>query len=128
MADTRIVCRVHEGNTLGGVMNNLFCTPEQGARLKELLPELEYAFMWASLSDDKWFIIEQRSITDGAFVEFRPTFVPALTLQELRDVAKEHIKPKHPLRYDGDMIYVNLYLMTAPELAEWVIQRLEEGR
>jgi hypothetical protein len=108
-------------------MNTLFCTPEQGARLKELVPELESAFMWVygnGAPKIKW--ISKKDLLPPQGDEY--TYTPALTLQELRDVAKEHIKPKHPLRYDGDMIYVNLYLMTAPELAEWVIERLEEGK
>jgi hypothetical protein len=110
-------------------MNTLFCTPAQGTRLKDLLPELEYAFMWASLSDDKWFIIEQRSITDGAFVEFRPTFVPALTLQELRDVAKVELGRQIVCRDTKEWdFYSKLDTSTAPELADWVIERLEEGR
>jgi hypothetical protein len=129
MADTGRMRRVHEGNTLGGAMNTLFCTPEQGARLKELLPKLESVFMWASLSDDKWFIIEQRSITDGAFVEFRPTFVHALTLQELRDVAQREFTGE----IVADPVFANafetwVYTSSAPDFAEWLIARLEEGR
>jgi hypothetical protein len=106
-------------------MNTLFCTPEQGQRLKELLPELTYAMAWVRHSPEQPWSHYPRF---PYLITTHDYEAPALNLQELRDVAKEHIKPKHPVRYDGDMIYVNLYLMTAPELAEWVIERLEEGR
>jgi hypothetical protein len=113
----------------GRAMNTeLFCTPDQGRRLAELVPELQSVFVWASLQDGSWFIIEQRSITDGAFVEFRPTFAHAITLQELRDVVSKLILDhmgKGSASIDNDEFEYNLSIMTAPNLAAWIIERLE---
>lgn len=109
-------------------MTNLFCTPEQGAKLKELLPKLTSEFVWASLYDDKWFITEQRSITYGAFVEFRATFTPALTLQELRDLAKERDLYKRFRLMGAERLQTwreACQESTAPQLADWIIERLE---
>jgi hypothetical protein len=99
-------------------MNTLFSTPEQGARLKELLPELTYSFVWSVFGDN---------IARPTIVNYPPksgmSFVPpAFTLQELRDVAK-----KHKNSFDELLAY-RLHFDTAPQLADWVIERLEEGR
>jgi hypothetical protein len=97
-------------------MNTLFCTPEQGKRLKELLPELTSAYWWA--------VIDHHVPNHISSFNGRPTsdMPPALTLQELRDVAIEI-----PSTFMLDLAN-KLTFYTAPELAEWVIARLEEGR
>jgi hypothetical protein len=46
--------------------------------------------------------------------------IPALTLQELRDVAKINNK------MFNELLAYRLHFDTAPELAEWVIARLEK--
>ena len=100
-------------------MTELFCTPEQGARLKELLPELEYSFVL--IYNDGWHV---------GNAEDWPDYHPALTLQELRDVAFELTESKR-IGKDEVGLWIEDWLMihndcTAPELADWVIARLEE--
>jgi predicted membrane metal-binding protein len=97
-------------------MNDLFCTPEQGARLKELLPELTSVYWWAIIDHH---VPNHISSFNGGPLDDMP---PALTLQELRDVAKEHKNS-----FDELLAY-RLHFDTAPDLADWVIARLEEGR
>jgi len=54
---------------------------------------------------------------------------PALTLQELRDVAREHLTASIILKDSiTKQFEISLFTATAPELAEWVIARLEEGK
>lgn len=94
-------------------IETLFCTPEQGRRLKELVPELEYNF--ALVFYDRWHV--------GNADEW-PDYAPALTLQELRDVARQrNINGSYELR---DFWEFAVAKMTAPELAAWVIERLED--
>jgi hypothetical protein len=108
-------------------MTTLFCTPEQGARLKELLPELTYSFVWSVFGDN---------IARPTIVNYPPksgmSFVPpAFTLQELRDVAKEHEMHRRFRLMGAERLQTwqeATHEMTAPELADWVIARLEEGR
>ena len=78
-------------------IKDLFCTPEQGARLKELLPKLKCSFDW-------------------------PDDHPALTLQELRDVIL-----KSPINTDWSFTELSSRMCghNAPELADWVIEILE---
>jgi hypothetical protein len=118
MADIGIVCRVHESNTLGGLMNTLFCTPEQGQRLKELLPEIKYSFVWSVFGDN----IARPTIVNDPPKSGMSFVPPALTLQELRDIAR-----KIPSTFMLDLAN-KLTFYTAPHLADWVIARLEEGR
>jgi hypothetical protein len=107
-------------------MSDLFCTPKQGKRLKELLPELNYGHEWSKLaSDTEWCDWPKRN---GDFMRgYGIDIAPALTLQELRDVAKEHINEWE------SAIFMSKYIErlshdTAPELADWVIERLEESK
>ena len=51
---------------------------------------------------------------------------PALTLQELRDVVRWN-NMIHDL-IDADRFLSLVMEKTAPDLADWVIARLEEGR
>jgi hypothetical protein len=118
MADFGLVCRVHESDTFGGAMNTLFCTPKQGARLKELLPEIESVYWWAIINHH---VPNHISSFNGGTCDNMP---PALTLQELRDVVRT-LKLKEIVRWS---FAVQIYEATAPELADWVIARLEEGR
>jgi hypothetical protein len=107
-------------------MNTLFCTPEQGARLKELLPELESAFMWVygnGAPKIKW--ISKKDLLPPQGDEY--TYTPALTLQELRDVAQREFAGE----IVADPVFANafetwVYTSSAPDLAEWLIARLEE--
>jgi hypothetical protein len=98
-------------------INDLFCTPEQGKRLADLVPELTSVFVWAWAEQDEWIIHERVDVThgwDGYEIQ------PALTLQELRDVAKDHLPA-------SDLItkfQPYLYNMSAPKLADWIIERL----
>ena len=94
-------------------MTNLFCTPEQGARLKELVPELKYALVWGI--DRGEFKPMMKDKMSNQFVYAQP----ALTLQELRDLY-EASELGHRAEF-----YSALSSETAPELADWVIERLE---
>ena len=95
-------------------MTQLFNTPEQGKRLKELLPELTSTYWWA-VKDHP--VPNHISSFNGGPSDDMP---PALTLQELRDVMIGECD-----YYDGD-IAEKLYSHTAPELATWFIELLEE--
>ena len=109
-------------------MTELFCTPEQGVKLKELLPELTSYFMWVNGNGTpkiKW--ISQKDLLPPQGDEY--TYTPALTLQELRDVAKEHLTASIILKESITKRFeIGLFTETAPDLADWVIERLEEGR
>jgi len=101
-------------------MSNLFCTPEQGQRLKELLPELTSVYYW--IFDVDCIIgsypFDKDHLSNGA------QKIPALTLQELRDVARSF-----RLNEIGQMVLSSLiHNDNAPELADWVIARLEEAK
>lgn len=109
-------------------INDLFSTPEQGRRLKELVPELTSAMLWASYNGREHFITDQRDITKGAYIEYGCTFAPALTLQELRDVANERHMHRRFRLMGAERLETwqdATASMTAPELAAWVIERLE---
>ena len=99
-------------------MNTLFCTPKQGKRLKELLPELTSVYWWAIINHH---VPNHISSFNGGTCDNMP---PALTLQELRDVIGS-IYDETDIIDEADHI---LWNGTAPELAAWVIARLEEGR
>jgi hypothetical protein len=62
-------------------MTTLFCTPEQGQRLRELLPELKYALVWGI--DRGEFKPMMKDKMSNQFVYAQP----ALTLQELIHIA-----------------------------------------
>ena len=95
---------------------DLFCTPEQGKRLKDLLPKLTSEYYW--IFDVECIIgsypFDKDHLSNGA------QKIPALTLQELRDVAKMNNK------MFNELLAYRLHFDTAPELAEWVIARLEK--
>jgi hypothetical protein len=116
-------------------MNDLFCTPEQGQRLKELLHELESVMVWKFSNwknsysqkpmylEDYWdhhkISSKYKNIDAVKQHSFKVGFIaPALTLQELRDVAIKH-------GMDISDLEDHLYSSTAPKLADWVIARLE---
>ncbi len=122
-------------------MTTLFCTPEQGKRLKDLLPELEPTMVWVFMRFgqrysklpmffDKYKYDHKRyKRLNGSHIDMdaemyscfqHNAITPALTLQELRDVV-----------LNNESFLVNHWIIvreihTAPELAEWVIARLEE--
>jgi hypothetical protein len=123
-------------------MSDLFCTPEQGARLKELLPELESVLVWKfsiwkktysqkpMYLEDYWDYnkISSKYKNMDAIKQhaFKVGFIaPALTLQELRDIATitDMIEVTPTATYGWPEM---TSVMDAPELAEWVIERLEE--
>jgi predicted transcriptional regulator len=130
-------------------MNTLFCTPEQGKRLKELLPELTSGFVWARTDEskafDKYPVIYEQFSTEllGTlpvdvpidllldFAQKKNLITPSLTLQELRDVAIDSNLHRRFRLLGAERLEswydVSAY-MTAPELAEWVIARLEEAK
>ena len=95
---------------------DIFCTPEQGKRLKDLLPKLTSEYYW--IFDVDCIIgsypFDKDHLSNGA------QKIPALTLQELRDVAKINNKSFN------ELLAYRLHFDTAPELAEWVIARLEK--
>jgi hypothetical protein len=102
-------------------INDLFCTPDQGRRLKELVPSLRPSMVWASFGDDNlipWVAVNHESTLRA----------PALTLQELRDYARnaDFVKGGDSSS-DGKWFALGVLARTAtaPELAAWVIERLE---
>jgi hypothetical protein len=98
------------------MMTDIFCTPEQGKRLKDLLPKLTSEYYW--IFDVDCIIgsypFDKDHLSNGA------QKIPALTLQELRDVAKMNNK------MFNELLAYRLHFDTAPELAEWVIAKLEK--
>lgn len=98
-------------------INDLFCTPEQGRRLKELVPDLTSEFVWRRLPNWSDWLIVVSDITDNKYHET----APALTLQELRDVVNDCVTNSKWIEFRNNLICAN-----APELAEWVIERLGE--
>lgn len=114
-------------------ITDLFCTPEQGRRIAELVPELTSAFMWAQYGNIEPFITYKKDIVNGALIEYDCTFAPALTLQELRDLVKmanlQMFERQGLLLLDSfdDHELENLLQEgNAVELAEWAIERLGE--
>jgi hypothetical protein len=108
-------------------MSTLFCTPEQGAKLKELVPKLESEFVWRRLPNWSDWLLVKYDISDNRFHEI----VPALTLQELRDEYSTWAWGEKLPEYYSVMLDEFLHSvagMTAPELADWVIARLEEAK
>lgn len=99
--------------------NDLFSTPDQGRRLKELVPSLTSVFVWHEHPYIVTQLKETRNIPENSFGKH--TYTPALTLQELRDVANQY-----PAISCKTSFYTAMSHMTAPELAAWVIERLEE--
>jgi hypothetical protein len=112
-------------------INAFFCTPDQGRRLKELVPSLTSVMEWVSLDEgDPYYDYPYFSGEwDGLEVA---SILPALTLQELRDVARERrmeevvyaSKESKDVKIITDWSYFTCHA-TAPELAAWVIERLE---
>jgi uncharacterized protein (DUF2132 family) len=113
-------------------MTHLFCTPVQGVKLKKLLPKLTSEFVWIELDYDVGIQLRQRRHGNAMSVQYvgigesivsvQHNYInPALTLQELRDVAIEH-------GMDISDLEDHLYSSTAPKLADWVIERLEEAK
>jgi hypothetical protein len=99
-------------------MTQLFCTPEQGQRLKELLPELTSGYYYVRLNEDiAWDVFP-----NGRSVR-KYEHVPALTLQELREDILLRFKPFTTCNIG--VLKKAVWDYTAPELAEWVIERLE---
>jgi len=112
-------------------MDNLFNTPEQGQRLKELLPELESGFMWVQMHNREahttyWHLFQTRHYM---YDKQNLKAYSALTLQELRDVAQREFAGQ----IVADPVFANafetwVYTSNAPDLADWVIARLENER
>ena len=106
-------------------MNTLFCTADQGARLKELVPELEYQMEWGrSHSFSNW---GSEPKSKGYHLQYMMQSAPALTLQELRDVAQREFAGE----IVADPVFANafetwVYTSSAPDFAEWLIARLED--
>ena len=99
---------------------DLFCTPEQGKRLKDLLPKLTSEYYW--IFDVECIIgsypFDKDHLSNGA------QKIPALTLQELRNVALE----MQSNWGSKDNFSELLWYSTAHQLADWLITRLEEGK
>lgn len=99
-------------------ISSLFCTPEQGRRLKELVPKLKHTILW------EFFVsVPTPQLIINAARRQSETAAPALTLQELRVFISHHKELRR--RYDNTMNRYSLST-TAPELAAWVIERLED--
>ena len=101
---------------------DIFCTPEQGLRLQVLLQDVKSDFYWLGFSGSFPFnypVAFEKPI-DTSKLGSNSIIVPALTLQELRDVAKINNK------MFNELLAYRLHFDTAPELAEWVIARLEK--
>ena len=107
-------------------MTQLFCTPEQGARLKELLPELTSEFLWVMLINHETHLAFWHLSKTADYTHDRQNLTahPALTLQELRDLVRT-IRLNEIERWSYS---VRIYKVTAPELADWIIMRLEVGK
>jgi hypothetical protein len=114
-------------------INDLFCTPKQGRRLAELVPELTSVYMHVHMHEKNsqtvyWTIMETRLYKYSW--QHRLSY-PALTLQELRDVASEHHMHRRFRLMGAERLETwqkATASMTAPELAAWVIERLEEHK
>ena len=105
-------------------MNDLFCTPEQGKRLKELLPDLQSEYVYVMDKIQKYWISYPIHNVIFYTAHYHKEKSPALTLQELRVFMAGHKE----LRRAWDKTRKSFSLTTtAPELAEWVIARLEES-
>lgn len=93
-------------------IDQLFCTPDQRRRLKELVPSLTSVFVWYPFKDGYKPI-------HNYYLSNPDKFPPAVSLQELM-----YLIPTISL---GEKAYpINLPTGTAPELAAWVIKRLGE--
>jgi hypothetical protein len=127
-------------------INELFCTPDQGRRLKELVDILQPVLVWVwvitpyekrwskkPIYTDKFKERYKRwhSIKEDVNIMFEDSLrhgyaAPALTLQELRDVCT--IDDLFEIEADTQHTFgwpEAVSIMTAPELAAWVIERLE---
>lgn len=113
-------------------ISSLFSTPEQGRRLAELVPDIESFFVWESfhiegMSQPKYLLKERRK--SNAIIDLSTLKYPALTLQELRDYAYTADFVKYgDTSANGKWFAFGVLVRTAtaPELAAWVIERLEE--
>lgn len=107
-------------------INDLFSTPEQGKRLKELVPELTSVYVWDYSGELLNYPYEKARFDSSSI------FLPALTLQELRDVM-DKINNDTIERIDEPFLSIDERVLfedkvigcNAPELAAWVIERLE---
>lgn len=101
-------------------ISSLFCSPEQGHRLAELVPKLRSGLAWHVSPS----IQKLEPVTSYMTLGNGGNYVPALTLQELRDVALENKIIIN--NYHFDRVNWLLWHAGAPELADWLIKRLEE--
>jgi len=101
-------------------MTTLFCTPYQGHKLSELISDLSYKYVWVVYRPHSGWEDYPLPLKGLSSMYQNTVSAPALTLQELRDVAFENIES-----YKLGYLFANMPNWTAPELAEWVIERLE---
>lgn len=121
-------------------ITSLYCSPDQGRRLTELVPDLKFNMIWVFVSHEqrwakfplfvdmfknhykRWYD-KQKDMNELVHDSIRHKYAsPALTLQELRDMART-IRQNE---LDGMAYSVKLRTANAPELAAWVIKWLEE--
>jgi hypothetical protein len=112
-------------------MNNLFCTPEQGARLKELLPELKSEFLWVMLINHETHLTFWHLSKTADYTHDRQNLTshPALTLQELIHIAIDKGFYLEGYQIDN-YIWIIPYLIisrkeSAPYFAEQIIKVIE---
>lgn len=108
-------------------INNLFCTPEQGKRLAELLPNIKSVVIGVKrVSTDVGYMPMFRFLyREGNFVDSAPLF----TLQELRDliysVNAEHEEKHGKSLYDYSEYGACSKYSDATNFAWWVLRQLE---
>lgn len=100
---------------------NFYSTPDQGLKLQELVPEIESLYVWFKST-------EPTLRTDLAIPKNHKS---AYMLQELRDIARLKDLYRRFRMMGADRIeswFDVVTAMTAPELADWIIERLKEQK
>jgi hypothetical protein len=110
-------------------MTTLFCTPYQGHKLSELISDLSYKYVWVVYRPHSGWEDYPLPLKGLSSMYQNTVGAPALTLQELRDVAQREFAGQ----IVADPVFANafetwVYTSNAPDLADWVIARLEESK
>ena len=109
-------------------VSSLFCTPGQGRRISELEPEIKAEFYWpyfGNLPNPYKHPVSKYNLSETD----RLTAVPALTLQELNHFARNSriaVRSHSSVYGNSFELGIMVRTKTAPELAEWIIGKLEE--
>jgi hypothetical protein len=106
-------------------MNNLFCTPEQGKKLKELAPNIESYFVYTFIPTEGYDEPRMVFVRGGGYRSYPEVDTydyPALTLQELRDYACLYLGAER-FNLEKHMELINF--SDAQGYANWIIEALE---